>query len=133
MKTQRIVRGFTLIEVMVVIAIIVVSLTYLLPSLVSTHIYSESEIALQRALRILQSEVEILRAMPFEKLENASILLFDPAVDELSQLVAGRGTVTIKKDSGYPGILLLRAEVHWRDPRTGMRSVHTVLLKAGEI
>lgn len=123
-------RGFTLIELMIVIAMMGISVAWIVKAQVGSHHLAESEIGLQRAVRALQNQVEILRVKPYDQLEPETSIPFDPEVKELDQLVAGRGIVKIESDPDHPELLLLRAEVHWRDPRIGMRSVHTILLRS---
>ncbi len=120
--------GFTLIELMIVIAMLSITLGWLVHAQISSHQLAESEIGLQRAVRALQNQVEILRVLPYEELKPGTSIPFDPRVKELEQLVDARGIVQIKSDPEYQELLQLSAEVHWRDARIGMRSVHTVLL-----
>ncbi len=123
-------RGYTLIELMIVIAIMGITVAWVVKAQVSSHHLAESEIGLQRAVRALQNQVEILRVKPYEQLEPDTGIPFDPEVKELDQLVAGRGIVKIESDPDHPELLLLRVEVHWRDARIGMRSIHTILLRS---
>lgn len=122
-------EGFTLIELMIVIAIIGIIMGYYVKSQTQLQRSVESEISLQIAIRALQNQTEILRAIPVKKLDQSAIAAFDPKVEELRKLVAGRGVVRIQNDPQFPNLLLLRVEVHWRDARMGMRSIHTILMR----
>jgi prepilin-type N-terminal cleavage/methylation domain-containing protein len=122
-------QGFTLIELMIVIAVLGIFLATFMPARVRSQRVAESEIALQRAVRALQNEVEILRAAPGDTLKPGRVIPFDPRVKELDYLVAGRGAVRIEQDAKESGLMVMRVEVHWRDPLRGMRSIHTVLFR----
>ncbi len=122
-------RGATLMELMIVIAMIGI----VTGPLIKAQVYSESlalaEVGLQRADRALRNEVEILRAAPYDALKDRREHPFDPRV-ELGDLVEGRGEVRIEEDARHPGLLLLHVEVGWRGPRGAWRSIHTVLMRA---
>ncbi|MCP4113157.1 MAG: hypothetical protein GY749_47780 [Desulfobacteraceae bacterium] len=53
---------------MVVLAVLGITLAWLVHAQVSSHQLAESEIGLQRAVRALQNQVEILRVLPYEEL-----------------------------------------------------------------
>ena len=122
-------KGFTLIEVMVTVAMIGIFMAILTPMIFQNDKFAESEVALQSAIQSLHSEVELLRIRPYSDFKAGELIPFDSSVEQLSELVAGRGEVKIEKDPVNGSILLMRVEVHWNDPRFGMRSIHTVLLK----
>ncbi len=130
LPTIRRVHGTTLIELMVVIAMIGI----ITGPLVKAQVYSESlamaEVGLQRSMRALRNEVEILRMTPYDELKSRREIPFDHRVKELGDLVEGRGEVMIETDAHHPDLLLLRVEVGWRGPRGTWRSVHTVLMRA---
>lgn len=122
--------GFTLMELMVSIAIIGITMTWYLKAHVASERFAESEIGLQKAVRALRNEVEILRAMPPENFRPGTGIHFDPQVGEPDGLVEGRGIVKIENDKERPDLLTLQVEVHWRCPKKGMRSIHTMLIRA---
>jgi len=113
-----------------VISMLAIFIASFVPNHVASKRLAESEVGLQIAGRALRNQVELLRAMPLEKLTQNRVMPFDSRGKSLEQLVAGRGVVLVKQDPEYPGMVLLRLEVHWRDPRIGMRSIHTVLLRS---
>ena len=122
-------NGFTLIELMVAVAILGITLSMFGPLYYNTLKISESRVALQIAHRALRNEVEILRSLPPGKLVAGESLPFDPRVEELESLPGGRGVVEIKNSQDSSGLLKARVEVHWRDPVSGMRSIHTVIYR----
>ncbi len=122
--------GFTLIELMVSIAIISISISWYVKAHVESQRLAATEVSMQRAVRALRNQVEILRSMPFKKLKPQTVIPFDPRVKELESLVAGRGIVKIGQDKEYPGLLVLNVKVHWRGARKDMRFVHTVLYRS---
>ncbi|MCP4352656.1 MAG: type II secretion system protein [Desulfobacterales bacterium] len=73
-------QGFTLIELMVVLAVLSITLGWLVHAQVSSHQLAESEIGLQRAVRALQNQVEILRILPYEELKSGTSIPFDARV-----------------------------------------------------
>ncbi len=127
--TTRRGHGATLLELMVVIAMIGI----ITGPLIKAQVYSESlamaEVGLQRATRALRNEVEILRSTPYDELKNKREIPFDARVEELKDLVEGRGEVGIERDARHPGLLLLHVEVGWRGPRGSWRSVHAELMR----
>jgi len=123
-------QGFTLIELMIVVSMIGIFAGILVPIQLDSHRFTESEVGLQRAIRALQNEVEILRATPYAELRPGQVTPFDVRVEDLNQLVAGRGEVRIERDSRRSDLIVLQVEVFWRDARLGMRSIHTILFRA---
>jgi len=122
--------GFTLIEVMITVGIMGIFIGLIIPVQVQVHRLAESEVGLQKAIQVLRNEVEVLRVMPYDDLTPGHSLPFHAQAKGLDKLVAGRGEVHIERDPRMRGLLQLRVEVHWRDARLGMRSVHTELYKA---
>ena len=129
--SRRASPGFTLIELMIVCAIIGIFMALIVPVEIQSQRMAESEVALQKANLALRSEVEILRSTPFQELESAGSLPFDERVAALSELVDAAGVVKVEPDPARPGLLKLKVELTWRDARLGLRSIHTVVYKAG--
>jgi len=125
-------KGYTLIELMIVLAIIFLSTGYLIRGYINFQLLAGTEVALQRAMMALHTETEILRKASWEELSRKEVFPFDARVKELDRLVAGRGVVKVVKDLEHRELLTIRVEVHWRDERRGMRSMHTVLFKSPE-
>ncbi len=131
MKISRLsCRGFTLMELMVSIAIIGITMTWYLKAHVESERFAEAEAGLQIAIRALRNEVEILRVMPCGKFKPGTSIPFDSQVGELDDLVEGRGIVIIENDGEKSDLFILRVEVHWRCAKKGMRSIHTVLMRS---
>ncbi len=126
-------KGFTLIELMIAVALIMIVATWLVRAQINAIGLSESETALQRANRALRNQVEILRSMPPEskaKLLPGQAHPFDRKVMELENLVAGRGVISIEEDPDHSDLLILNVTVYWRDPIRQMRSIHTILIES---
>ncbi len=130
-RSPRSSEGFTLIELMITVAVIGIFIMVIVPVQISTARFIESEVALQKAIQVLQGQAELIRATPHSALEPGSVTAFDRAVRGLQDLVAGRGVIKIERSKDNPGLLIIDIEVHWRDARKGMRSIHTVLYRAG--
>ncbi len=122
-------KGFTLIELMIVAAIIGITMAMFAPLYYQSLKASESQVSLQVAHRALRNEVEILRSLPGDELSPGQTLPFDRRVEELEALTAGRGVVKMESSPDTPGLVEIRVEVHWRDPVIGMRSIHTILYR----
>ncbi|MDM8516334.1 type II secretion system protein [Desulfobacterales bacterium HSG16] len=126
-------KGFTLIELMIAVSLIGITVTWLVQAQINAISLSESETALQRANRALRNQVEILRAMSPESMAElvpGQAVPFDSRVKELENLVAGRGVISIEEDPDFPDLLVLNVKIYWRDPRGGIRSIHTELLES---
>lgn len=121
-------RGYTLIEVMVALLVLSTFVAWFIPAMIRVGTSSAAEVDLQRALRVLHDQVELLRTTPEHGLKEG-VYPFDPRVRELGLLVAGRGELEVSAVTGAPGLWRVRVKVHWRDPERGMRSIHDDVLK----
>lgn len=65
------------------------------------------------ALRALENEIEILRALPFEALESGKELPFRSETPELARLVNARGTVDIAGVEALPGVKEIKVTLQW--------------------
>lgn len=89
----------------------------------------------QRALRILENEIERLRALPFAELPVAEEIPLRAGAEELAPLAEARGSVTISDAPAVPGLHEVRVELSWRGPqaRRISRSLSTQIAEAEEV
>jgi len=89
----------------------------------------------QRALRILENEIERLRALPFAELHVAEARGLLAAAEELAPLMEAQGSVAISDSEEVPGLRAVRVEVSWRGPqaRRISRSLSTLIAEAGDV
>lgn len=123
-------KGFTLIEMMIVVAIIGIFMVILIQMQIQNDKFAQSEVELQKAAQALRSEIDFLRIIPYSELKPGTAMPFDASVKILSELAAGRGEVSVERDKTKPQLLMMRVEVFWRDARTGMRSIHSIVARA---
>jgi prepilin-type N-terminal cleavage/methylation domain-containing protein len=120
-------RGYTLIELMVVAAMIAIFVGILTPALIATQRMAESEVALQRAHLALQSEGERIRAGAWgNELRVGQTLALS---GEDWGLVDGKGRAVVDEFPDRPGLLRVRVEITWTDAAKGKRTIHTMIYR----
>jgi prepilin-type N-terminal cleavage/methylation domain-containing protein len=125
---MRAARGFTLIELMIITAVIGICIVFFTPMLIQIQRLAESEVGLQRAHLALGSEVEALRAMaPGDQLRDGNTIEFS---GEDWGLVEGKGRATVEEVPDRPGLFRVRVEINWIDAVKGQRSIHTMVYRA---
>ena len=123
--------GFTLIEMMIVIAILGIITIPLLAMFLNARNFSEVHLLFTRAAALLAEQAEIVKATPYAELEKPSPRAFDPSLaDALAQLPKGEGKLETAPFSGQPGIKRIVLRVNWENPWGAPKSLHTVLLRS---
>ena len=106
-------KGFTLIELMIVIAI----LTIVGVSLYKTHaqnsIFHKNNTFRQKATWVLQSQAELIRVKQFRDIEAVETSPFSDELGDLMGLRDAKGTVTVERVS--PELKRVTLGITWRD------------------
>lgn len=123
--------GFTLIELMIVTAILGLAITPLLGMFLSARKFSEDHLLFTRAAAALARQAEIVKAAPDSALALGKGLSLDPEVAAALQNVPGfKGEIEISSFDRQPGIKKIVIQVAWENPWGTKKSLHTVLLRS---
>ena len=131
-KSCKAKAGFTLIEMTCALAVATVGLFGVLQlySVAMSKTRTVQEYAI--ATRALGNEIETLRALPFDALEEGTELPFRSATAELERLVNVETTVAIaERSEDAPGLKRVRARVRWTGEhgRTISKELITLIAK----
>jgi len=123
--------GFTLIELMIVTAIIGIAMTPMLGMFLSARKFSDDHLLFTRAAAALARQSEILKSTPYSALALGQGQSLDAEVAASLQKVPGfGGGIDISSLDRRPGIKKIVIQVTWENPWGTRKSLHTTLLRS---
>ncbi len=120
-------KGFTLIELMICIAvfgIITVSVYKIGTENLITHKNSEYR---QQAIWVLQNQIEALRSLPFEQINDSTAAAIADVTKSNSNLREVSGGIGVETTS--PGLKKMTASIGWRDARQNEQKLSLCLYR----
>jgi prepilin-type N-terminal cleavage/methylation domain-containing protein len=106
-------RGFTLIELMIVVAILMIVGVSLYKTHSQNSIFHKNNIFRQKATWVLQSQAELIRAKPFREIKEVETSPFSDELTDLMGLGDAKGSVTVERVS--PELKRVTLGITWRD------------------
>ena len=106
-------KGFTLIELMIVVAVLMIVGVSLYKTRSQNSIFHKNNIFRQKATWILQSQAELIRAKQFRDIEEVETSPFSDELGDLMGLRDAKGTVTVERVS--PELKKVTLGISWRD------------------
>ena len=123
--------GFTLIELMIVIAILGIMAVPLVTMLQSATKFSEDHLQFTRAAALLARQAELVKTAPYAQLQVQTGQNLDSSLaSALTQLPEAKGKLEIAPQPGQPGIKRVFIEVNWVNPWGAPKSLHSVILRS---
>lgn len=123
--------GFTLIELMIVTAIIGILALPLLNMYVQAKKFAEDHYRFTVAATALQKEMESLKTMPAATIIKERVM-DEGMIEDLANLEDGEAKLNVSNMPGYTTIKRIEVKIEWTNPWGQKRSLRSVILRPAQ-